>query len=57
MSVKIDPEAQLFGRKLQRYREDAKVTQQELADAAGLTKNYISSIEQKVADMIKLIMK
>ena len=48
MSVKIDPEAQLFGRKLQRYKEDAKVTQQELADAAGLTNNYISSIERGV---------
>ena len=44
MAEKIDAEALQFGQMLQRYRESAKVTQQEIADATGLTKNYISSI-------------
>ena len=33
---------------LQRYREGAKVTQQDIADVTGLTKNYISGIERGV---------
>ncbi len=37
-----------FGQMLQGYREQAKVTQQDIADATGLTKNYISSIERGV---------
>ena len=48
MAEKIDPEALQFGQRLQRYRESTKVTQQEMADATGLTKNYISSIERGV---------
>lgn len=48
MAEKIDPEALQFRQRLQRYRESAKVTQQEIADATGLTKNYISSIERGV---------
>ena len=48
MAEKIDAEALQFGQMLQRYRELAKVTQQEIADATGLTKNYISSIERGV---------
>lgn len=48
MADKIDVEALQFGQMLQRYRESAKVTQQEIADATGLTKNYISSIERGV---------
>ena len=48
MAEKIDAEALQFGQMLQRYREQAKVTQQEIADATGLTKNYISSIERGV---------
>ena len=48
MAEKIDAEALQFGQMLQRYRESAKVTQQETADATGLTKNYISSIERGV---------
>ena len=48
MAEKIDAEALQFGQMLQRYREVAKVTQQEIADATGLTKNYISSIERGV---------
>ena len=48
MAEKIGAEALQFGQMLQRYRESAKVTQQEIADATGLTKNYISSIERGV---------
>lgn len=48
MAEKIDAEALRFGQMLQRYRESAKVTQQEIADATGMTKNYISSIERGV---------
>ena len=48
MVEKIDAEALQFGQMLQRYRESAKVTQQDIADATGLTKNYISSIERGV---------
>ena len=43
-----DQDTFLFGQMLQGYREQAKVTQQEIADATGLTKNYISSIERGV---------
>lgn len=43
-----DKDTFLFGQTLQSYRESAKVTQQEIADATGLTKNYISSIERGV---------
>ena len=48
MAYKIDEDALRFGQMLQSYREGAKVTQQEIADATGLTKNYISSIERGV---------
>ncbi len=48
MAEKIDEQALAFGRVLQSYREQAKVTQQEIAEATGLTKNYISSIERGV---------
>lgn len=40
MAEKIDAEALQFGQMLQRYRESAKVAQQEIADAIGLTKNW-----------------
>lgn len=33
MAEKIDAEALRFGQMLQRYRESAKITQQEIADA------------------------
>ena len=45
MAEKIDAEALQFGQMLQHYRESAKVTQREIADATRLTKNYIRSIE------------
>ena len=48
MADRIDDEALAFGQMLQRYRESARVTQQEIAEAAGLTKNYISSIERGI---------
>ena len=48
MADKIDEDALRFGQMLQSYREGAKVTQQDIADTTGLTKNYISSIERGV---------
>ena len=48
MADKIDEDALRFGQMLQSYPVGAKVTQQEIADATGLTKNYISSIERGV---------
>lgn len=48
MADKINEQARQFGQILQSYREAAKVTQQEIAEATGLTKNYISSIERGV---------
>lgn len=48
MAEKIDAEALQFGQMLQGCREQAKVTQQEIANATGLTKNYISSIKRRV---------
>lgn len=48
MAEKIDAEALRFGQMLQRYRESVKITQQEIADATKLTKNYINSIERGV---------
>ena len=48
MADKIDEDALRFGQMLQSYREGAKVTQQDIADVTGLTKNYISSIERGV---------
>lgn len=48
MAEKINAGALRFGQMLKGYREQAKVTQQEIADATGLTKNYISSIERGV---------
>ena len=35
-----------LGKRLQYYREQGKVTQQEMVDACGLSKNYISSLER-----------
>lgn len=48
MADRIYPEARAFGLRLQSYREQANVTQQEIAQATGLTKNYISAIERGV---------
>ena len=48
MTDKIDEDALQFGQMLQDYREQAKVTQQEIADATGLAKNYIGSIKRGV---------
>ena len=39
MAEKIDAEALQFGQMLQRYRESAKITQQEIADVTLYTKN------------------
>ena len=48
MAVKIDKEAEELGQRLQRYRLSANVTQSEIGDACGLSKNYISAIERGV---------
>ena len=37
-----------FGQMLQSYRLKAHITQQQIADATGMTKNYISAIERGV---------
>lgn len=44
MADKIDEDALRFGQMLQSYREGTKVTQPDIADATGLTKNHISSM-------------
>jgi len=36
---------EILGQRLQQCRESRKVTQQEMADAAGHSKNYISALE------------
>lgn len=41
-----DKRTQKLGQRLQEYRIRARVTQLEIAEAAGLTKNYISAIER-----------
>ena len=48
MADKIDVKAFVFGQRLQSYREKAGITQQEMADACGLSKNYISAIERGI---------
>ncbi len=35
----------IIRRNIKKYRIDAKLTQQELADKAGITMNYLSKIE------------
>lgn len=37
-----------LGKRLQYYRETGKVTQQEMANACGLSKNYISALERGI---------
>lgn len=48
MGDKVDYDALRFGQTLKAYREDAGITQAEIAEEAGLTKNYISSIERGI---------
>lgn len=48
MADKIDKEALEFGQRLKNFREQAGVTQLEIANSCGLTKNYISAIERGV---------
>jgi transcriptional regulator with XRE-family HTH domain len=40
------PEAEIFGRTLRTLREERKLTQEKLAQAAGLTTSYISDLER-----------
>ena len=37
-----------LGRRLQKYRENAKVTQKQMADACGCSKNYLSAVERGI---------
>ena len=48
MSEKINREDEELGQRLQVYREKAGITQQAIANACGLSKNYISAIERGV---------
>lgn len=43
----MDP-AVAFGRTLRKVRKDAKITQEELALAAGIERNYVSLIERGI---------
>ena len=45
---KIYPEAEKLGQKLQRCREKKRLTQQEVADYCGVSKNYISAVERGI---------
>ena len=45
------PEAEKLGLRLQKCREKKKITQQEMADACGVSKNYISAIERGINKM------
>ncbi len=40
------PEAEIFGRTLKRLREEAELSQERLAQEAGLTTGYISDLER-----------
>lgn len=44
----VNKEDEKLGQRLQFYREQAGITQKEIADASGLSKNYISAIERGV---------
>ena len=46
MAERIDSGAKAFGQKLKSIRENAGITQQEMADATGFAKNHISAIER-----------
>ena len=48
MSDRINREDEKFGQRLQYFRELSKITQKEIAEESGLTKNYISSIERGI---------
>lgn len=37
-----------IGRNIQRYREEAGFTQEELAERAGISSNYLSALEREV---------
>ena len=48
MSEQIDVHNMQLGQRLQHYREIKGITQKQIADKAGLSKNYISSVERGV---------
>lgn len=51
MARKELTEEQKFGIRLQKCREAKSITQKELADYCGLSKNYISALERGVNKM------
>lgn len=44
----VSKEARTFGQRLKSFREAAGVTQQDIADATGFTRTYISALERGV---------
>ena len=46
MPEKIDPESQKLGKRLKYYREQAGLTQEEMAKAVGLSHHYLSGVER-----------
>lgn len=48
MSEKINREDEKLGQRLQYYRMQSHLTQKQIAEASGLSKNYISAIERGV---------
>ncbi len=46
MTRQLQPEGEVFGRRLREVRQRRRVTQDTLASTAGLTKAYISDMER-----------
>jgi transcriptional regulator with XRE-family HTH domain len=44
--TRIQPEGEVFGRRLRELRQKYRVTQQQLSIATGLTEGYISNMER-----------
>lgn len=54
---KVQPEGKLFGERLREMRQKRKVTQQSLAELAGMSLTYISNMEHglKVPSLTTII--
>lgn len=54
---KVQPEGKLFGERLREIRQKRKVTQQSLAELAGMSLTYISNMEHglKVPSLTTII--
>ncbi|HYO77825.1 MAG TPA: helix-turn-helix transcriptional regulator [Thermoanaerobaculia bacterium] len=46
MTAQIQPEGEVFGRRLRELRQKHGVTQEQLSIATGLTEGYISNMER-----------